>query len=189
MVRSGTRGTRGSRGSRGGTRGGTRGGAPPAPTPSTPPGESFEAALAAVDNEEDPSLSAMVPLIPASAAGPLLPTGLSEPTYVLAPTSVYLYSFPTLCDKQGNVIKTFNGTNAHPPKASPGTKLTLNPVKERIKRWQETQLALGNVTPSEIKGTAITADIAFFFKESALPGTNEEVVGTLIPTVTCIVCE
>ena len=95
----------------------------------------------------------------------------------------------TLCNKQGRVILTFNGTNTHPPKALPGTKLTLNPVKEHIKRWQETQLSLWNVTLSVIKGTAIIADIAFFFKESGLPGTNEEMVGTLLPTVTCMVCE
>ena len=137
---------------------------PPAAA-ATDEGETFEAALAPVD--EDTTLS---------SAGALTPAAVQ-------------YNFPVLHDKTGNIIPTFDGTNAGKPVPSPGTKPTINPAEDRIMRWQRTQLALGIVTPSEIKGTASTADIAFFFKEEALPGSPDEVVRTLVPTAVCMVCE
>ena len=87
-------------------------------------------------------------------------------TGALTPATIQ-YSFPVLHDETGNIIPTFDGTNAGKPVLSPGTKPTINLVGDKIMRWQCTQLALGIVMPLEIKGTASTTDIAFFFKGSS----------------------
>lgn len=139
--------------------------------PLTPELESFEAAIAAVDSS--PSQSVVATSAAFAAVTSAAANAAAANTAVAAGLS-----------------SVYTGSNVGPPVKSPGAKVQQpQGIHERIMTWRASEMAMGKVTPSEVKGTHATPDIMFFYREMMLPTTDDLENGPKAKMCVCMVCE